>query len=75
MSYIIPNRDVLAEQLAADAACQEGTLIENRHARVIPEHEADDIEHGRRFQNYGVLPCWNLRRMRGVNRFLGRNLG
>src|SRR6266576_2124756 len=75
MCDIVDDRYVLAEQSASDSPCQKRPLIENRHPRIVPEHEAHDIEHCRGFQDHRVLPRRNLPWMPGLNGLLRGNLG
>ena len=63
------------KSLAADAGGEERTLIEDRHAGVIPEHEANDVEDGGGFENDSVFPCWNFSRLRRVDCFLAGDFG
>src|ERR1700751_1616385 len=60
MRNVIPDVDVLAEQLRADAVGEKRTLIENCQSAEIEESKADSVEHRRRFENHGVLPGWNF---------------
>src|SRR5882762_4936622 len=57
MGHVVPDVDVLTEQLSSDAVVEERALIENRLAGEVPEHEPDDIEHRGRLEDHGVLPC------------------
>ena len=72
MIDIVGDRNVLAENLLPDPVVQERTLVEQRHAAKIPEHEAHQIEHRRRLQDYGVLARGQLRWIRRTLRFFGR---
>ena len=74
MRDVVPDSDVLAEELRAHAAVEKRTLVEDRHAGKIPEHEADNVKHSRGLENHRVLPCRNLARIRRVERLLRRSL-
>src|SRR5271165_3225151 len=74
MRSVVPDVNVLAEQLRADTIVQKRALVENRHAAEIPEHEADYIERGRGLEYNGVPPRWDFPRMAGFDRLAGRRL-
>src|SRR5208282_3802239 len=43
MRGVIPDVDVFPKQPGADPVVQKRTLVENRDAAVVPEHEANNI--------------------------------
>ncbi len=67
MRHIVPDVDVLSEKLFPDPVVEERSLVQNRHSAKIPEHEAGDVEYGRRLQDHRVLPRRNLSRTRRLN--------
>src|SRR5450759_4837492 len=63
MRGVIPDVDILAEECGADPLIEKRSLVQNRHAAVVPEHEANNVEDSGRFKNDRVLPRRNLPRM------------
>ena len=62
-------------KLRADSVVEKRALIENRLPAEIPEHESDNVEHGRRFQDHRVLPCGESPAARPIDRLARRGLG
>src|SRR5271155_3028006 len=55
MVDIVPEGDVLAENLLSHAIVQAGTLVENRCGREIVKKKPDEIEYSRGLENRGVV--------------------
>src|SRR6266481_6394287 len=51
---VVGNGDVLAEELFAHALVQAGTLVCKGGSGEIVKKKTDEIEHGGRFEDYGV---------------------
>src|SRR5579862_4219041 len=62
MRNIVPDGDVVAEQMLADTAVEKRSLVENGHSAKVIKHEADDVERSSGFENHRVLPCWHFTR-------------
>jgi len=52
---VVPDVDVLAEELGARAVAEERALVEEREATEIPEHEADNVENRGGLEDDGVF--------------------
>src|SRR5947208_15727098 len=74
MGDVIPDVDVLAEQLRADAITEKRPLIENGESTEIEESKANGVEHSRRLENYSVFAGWNFARRCGSGSFFCRDL-
>ena len=75
MRNVVPDIDVVAEELLADAVVKERALVEYGESSEIPEHEADNIENSSGFEDDGVFSGSEVERIGGVNGFAGCGLG
>ena len=55
MIGVVPDRDVFAKDFLAHAASEAGALVEHGCARKIVKQKTDQIEHGGRLENHGVV--------------------
>src|SRR5512140_1993483 len=67
--------NVVAEYLLPETIVEERSLVEQRQATKIPEHEADDVENSRWLQNDGVLARRYFFRRSRLSSFLCGSLG
>ncbi len=75
MIDIVGDRNVFAEELRADAIVEKRALVEDRLAAPVPEHEAQQVEHGGRFEDHRVLAGRELFRAGGVFGFFRGDFG
>ena len=75
MRDIVPDSDVVAEYLLADAVVEKRALVQNGHAAKVIEHETKQVENGRRLQHHGEFARRQFLWRRRLAGFFGGDSG
>src|ERR1700684_4096089 len=75
MVNVIPQSDVLAENLFAHAVVQTGTFVSHSGSGKIVKKRTDNVQHSRRFENSRIVSWLQIARLARSDRLVAGTFG